>query len=96
MSLSAGPDRGTAGTFQAHGWMAVRLFLVVPAAGRQSLEPQEPASGRHYPGRYRIGRSRTERQPAPRKCRQRIGTSAASRRYNAGNCLPKAASFGAS
>lgn len=79
MSLSAGPDRGVAGTFQAHGWMAVRFFLqVVPAAGRQSLDPQEPASGRHYPGRYRIG------------------TSAASRRYNAGNCLPSAASFGAS
>ena len=71
-------------------------MTVVPAAGRLLRFQGMPASGRHYPDRYRIGRSVTERQPAPRKCRQRIGTSTASRRYSPGNCLPSAASFGAS
>ena len=68
MSSSAGPDRGVAGAFQAHGGTAVRLFLCV-----------EPSTD----------------QPQGKR-RQRIGTSTASRRYSAGNCLARAASFGAS
>lgn len=78
------------------GWPCA-FFWVVPAAGRQSLGPQEPASGRPYPGRYRIGSRSTGRRWGPSgHAGYRIGTNTASRRYSAGNCLPSAASLGAS